>query len=157
MAVDLIFMMRREHPYDVIDDGTFFLASSLATAARLIPVMLRDRGPLGAARLLAKVALGRCYYFGLTQHGRPLSTGIAARGYCRFYPVPPDAVVLGEIVTAIDSRGRGHATRAIMLLINKLMPRGSSVFFIDTQIDNLPMRRSIQNLGFGSPLGGGAL
>lgn len=154
MAVDLIYSMRREHPYDVADSGDFFFARSLPTALRVVPVMLRDRGALGAAKLLAKIALGRCHYFGLARQGRPLSTGVAALGYCRFYRVPSDAIVLGEIITDKNSRGRGHATHAIMLLINAVIRRGSMVFYIDTQTGNLPMIRAIEKLGFGPAIGG---
>src|SRR5665213_1108805 len=138
MAVELIFMMHRERPYDVDNDGDFLFAESLIAALRIMPVILRDRGPLTTAKVIAKIMLRRCYYFGLTRVGRPISTGIAARGYCRFYPVRSDAIVLADIVTHEGNRGQGHATRAIMLAINEMIRRGSTIFYIDTQHANRP-------------------
>ncbi len=157
MSVDLIYKMHRDRAYEIGDASGFFFAESFASALRTLPIMVRDRGPLGALKLLVKVVLGRAYYFGLTEGGHPLSTGVAARGYCRFYPIAPEAVVLGEIVTDEKSRGRGYATRAIMLAINAMIRRGRSLYYIDTQTGNAPMIRAIEKLGFGPAIAGAAI
>jgi hypothetical protein len=135
-----------------VGDAGFFFVDSLTAAAPFLGLMVRDRGARGSLKLLAKLLLGRCIYFGLADGKMPLSTGLLALGYCRHYPVPASAVVIGEIVTQPHSRGRGLATRAIMLGVNKMTRKGSSLFYIDTQFDNLPMIRSIEKLGFGSAL-----
>jgi GNAT superfamily N-acetyltransferase len=141
--------MTRTHRYEVPADACFFFVSSTLSGIHRLPLMRRDRGPPGAIKLCAKIALKRCIYFGLAQDGQPLSTGIASLGYCRFYHVPRNAVVFGEIVTREESRGRGFATRAIMLAINRMIGNGSTLFYIDTQLKNAPMIRSIEKLGFG--------
>jgi Acetyltransferase (GNAT) family len=155
MAVDLIYNMQRTQQYE-LDDSSFFFVDSLSSALGRLPVMWRDRGVLGAAKLFAKVILHRCVYFGLALKRAPLSTGVLALGYCRFYPVPSDSIVIGEIVTAPTSRGNGHATRAIMLAISTMIRKGSTNFYIDTQRQNIPMIKAIAKLGFGRPIGGDA-
>jgi GNAT superfamily N-acetyltransferase len=155
MAVDLIYNMRRAKGYDSDANG-FFFVDSPRTALRTLPIMWRDRGLLGAAKLVGKVILRRCCYFGLAYKRQPLSTGVLALGYCRFYPVPADAIVIGEIETAPASRGHGYATRAIMLAIGTMVKTGSTNFYIDTQRQNVPMIKSIAKLGFGRPIGGDA-
>jgi len=155
MAVDLIYNMQRAQQYE-LDDRSFFFVDSLGSALSMLPVMWRDRGMLGAAKLFAKVILHRSFYFGLALDRQPLSTGVLALGYCRFYSVPSNAIVIGEIVTAATSRGKGYATRAIMLAISTMIRKGSTNFFIDTQRQNIPMIRSIEKLGFGRPTGGAA-
>ncbi|HEX4049405.1 MAG TPA: GNAT family N-acetyltransferase [Steroidobacteraceae bacterium] len=148
MGIDLIYSLRGLAPYDVNHDNSFFLVTSLSDALRYLRILINDRGLIGAAKLVAKITLGRCHYFGLADGNSPISTGIAALGYCSFYEVPTDAVVIGEIVTNEQCRGRGFATKAIMLLINAQMNRGRALFFIDTQGGNAPMIRAIQKLGF---------
>lgn len=156
MSVDLIYRMQRSAPYAVDRDG-FFFADSVISAIGALPFMFRERrGVTGAAKLFVKIAIRRCIYFGVARDGKPLSTGLLILGFCRYYAVPGDAIVIGEILTNPDCRGRGHATRAIMLAMNELMRRGPTTFYVDTQSPNLPMIRSIQKLGFGAPVGGTA-
>jgi len=151
VGVDLLYKISRSHPYSVADQD-FFFADDVYKAMRALPVLLRDRRLWGAAKVVAKIALGRCVYFGLRQGAAPISTGTLALGYCRFYPVEDDAVVIGEIVTAPDRRGRGLATRSIMLAVNAAIRHGTTTFYIDTQHNNLAMQRSIAKLGFGAPI-----
>ena len=155
MAIDLIYRMHRSQPYAVDEDG-FFFADSPAQVLRASSIMYRDRGTVGALKLAAKVLLKRCVYFGLAENGKPQSAGLVTLGYCRFYPVPSNAGVIGEIVTQPASRSHGYATRAVMLAINAMIRGGCTVFYIDTQRQNIPMIRSIQKLGFGQPIGGDA-
>ena len=155
MAVDLLYKMSNAEPYPVSGEN-FFFADSLFGSMRVLPVLIRDRGLSDAARVVAKIALGRCIYFGLRQGSVPQSTGTLALGYCRFYPVEGDAVVIGEIVTMPDRRGHGLATLSIMLAVNGAIRRGRKTFYIDTQRNNHAMQRSIAKLGFGAPVGGDA-
>ena len=156
MSVDLIYRMQRSVPYDADGEG-FFFSDSLFSAIAALPLMYRERrGLIGTAKLCMKIAIRRCIYFGLARDGRPFSTGLLILGYCRFYPVPGDAIVIGEILTDPGSRGRGYATRAIMLAMNELIRKGPTTFYIDTQTRNEPMIRSIRKLGFGAPVGGTA-
>jgi RimJ/RimL family protein N-acetyltransferase len=151
VGVDLLYKISRSEPYSAADQQ-FFFADNLYQAMRALPVLLRDRRPWGAMKVIAKIALGRCIYFGLRQGSAPLSTGTLALGYCRFYPVEQDAAVIGEIVTAPACRGRGLATRSIMLAVNGAIRRGTTTFYIDTQHNNHAMQRSIAKLGFGAPI-----
>jgi len=155
MPIDLIYRMHRSQPY-VVDGSAFFFVDSPPAVLRTLSIMSRDRGTFGTLKLVTKVLLRRCVYFGLAENGKPQSTGLIALGYCRFYLVPSNAAVIGEIVTEPASRGQGHATRAIMLAINGMIRAGYTVFYIDTQRQNVPMIRSIEKLGFGQPIGGDA-
>jgi RimJ/RimL family protein N-acetyltransferase len=156
VAVDLLYKMSTVVPYGV-SDANFFFADNLSGAMRVLSVLIRDRGLSGAAKAVAKIALGRCIYFGLRQGSMPQSTGTLALGYCRFYPVEKDAIVIGEIVTAPERRGRGLATLSIMLAVNSAIQRGTKIFYIDTQRNNHAMQRSIAKLGFGAPIAGDAV
>lgn len=153
MAVDLLYRISRAEPY-IVSDENFFFADSLFGAMRVLPVLMRDRGLAGAAKVVTKIVLGRCVYFGLRNGPLPQSTGTLALGYCRFYPVEREAIVIGEIVTNPDRRGRGLATLSIMLAVNSAIRRGTTTFYIDTQRNNHAMQRSIAKLGFGAPIGG---
>ncbi len=155
VSVDLIYTMRRRSNYEV-DAAGFFLVASLADALREFPLLVRDRGVLQACKLALKVALRRCCYFGIASDQQPVTTGVLALGYCKFYPVPADSIVIGEIETKEAHRGKGHATRAIMLAINAMVRTGAETFYIDTQSHNGPMIRSIQKLGFGPAISGSA-
>lgn len=155
MSVDLIYMMRRQTSY-AVDSAGFFLVTSLADVLREFPLLIRDRGAFQACKLAVKVALRRCCYFGIASNRRPVTTGVLALGYCKFYPVPVDSIVIGEIVTDEGHRGKGHATRAIMLAINAMLRTGADTFYIDTQLHNGPMIRSIHKLGFGPAVSGNA-
>jgi hypothetical protein len=155
MSVDLIYRMLRDAPYDA-DQSGFFIAKKSSDAVRMLPFMIHDRGLLQAAKLALKVALRRCCYFGIAKDGKPLTTGILAMGYCKFYPVSADSIVIGEIATDAAHRGEGHATRAIKLAVNSMLRGGSDTFYIDTQRHNAPMIRSIEKLGFGPAVAGSA-
>ena len=155
MAVDLIYRMDRTQKYDVPDAG-FVLVDSLSRAIPRLPAMWRERGIFGTAKLLVKVVLRRCLYFGLAPEGKVLSSGVMTFGRCRFYPVAADAIVIGEIATDAANRGHGYATRAIMLAINSMIHNGPRAFYIDTQRENVSMIRSIEKLGFGRAIGGDA-
>jgi GNAT superfamily N-acetyltransferase len=155
VSVDLLYKISRAEPYGAADPN-FFFADSITGAMRALPVLMRDRGLVGAAKVVAKIALGRCVYFGLRAGSMPQSTGTLALGYCRFYPVEKEAIVIGEIVTVPERRGRGLATLSIMLAVNSAIRRGTTTFYIDTQRNNHAMQRSIAKLGFGAPIDGDA-
>jgi RimJ/RimL family protein N-acetyltransferase len=155
VAVDLLYRMRRSGPYPVNSDK-FFFVDNLVTTIQALPVLVRDRGWVGCGKVVAKIVLGRCIYFGLASESRPQSTGTLALGYSRFYPVESDAIVIGEIVTVPESRGQGLATLSVMLAINAVVRRGARTFYIDTQRMNVAMQRAITKLGFGPPIGGDA-
>jgi hypothetical protein len=157
VSVDLIYTLKRDTHYAVDSEG-FFLLRTTTDALRYFPILFRDKGVLLGAKLALKVSLRRSCYFGIARDGSPLSTGVLALGYCRYYPVPSDAIVIGEIETKPLHRGNGHATRAIMLAMNSMVESGgTAVFYIDTQLHNAPMIRAIHKLGFGTAVSGNAI
>jgi RimJ/RimL family protein N-acetyltransferase len=151
MPAELIYRMERCDPYPT-SSNDFLLVESMAQALPVLPHLIEERGFAGTARLLGKLILHRCSYILTREMGETVSTGVLSFGYCRHYVVSPGSVIIGEIATKASSRGRGLATRTIMLGINEMIRRGLYVFYIDTQKNNLPMIRSIEKLGFGVPL-----
>ena len=108
---------------------------------------------MGFARQLVKtLSKNRLFYFTLSD-GAVVTIGTLAIGFCNFYTVEPDAVVIGSVWTGDAFRGKGLATRSIRAAVNGMIARNCSIFYIDTQASNTAMLRSIENLGFGAPIG----
>src|ERR1022692_2522867 len=108
MTVDLLFRAVRSKPYEV-DAAGFFCVDSPAAGVCTLSALGLGRKPVGTVKLLAKLALKRCAAFGIREDGAAKMTGVLALGYCKWYSVEPDAVVIGEIYTVPHVRGRGYA------------------------------------------------
>jgi GNAT superfamily N-acetyltransferase len=151
MSTDLIYRMQRTLPYATTRSG-FGSAETAGAGLKVFPAILHERGMVGTAKLVIKLGLRRCLYFFLTDNGRIVSTGVLTYGRYGLHEVSREAIVIGEIATRPDARGKGFATQAIMLAINLMVRRGACDFYIDTQPENGPMLRSIEKLGFGAPI-----
>lgn len=109
-------------------------------------------GRAGAAKALAKLATGRRMLYLAWFQNRPASYGWCSLGFCRHYPVEPQAVVIGPIFTVAELRGRGLAAFALGRALDSFFLRGRRIFYIDTSTENAASRRVIEKCGFGPPV-----
>lgn len=136
----LPFAAAETTPLTMIDGPRAGLANLRRLAARF--------GAPAAARIVARSLRANRLFFCTPTAGAIACSGTLSLGFCNFYPVEPDAVVIGTIETVPESRGRGLATMAIRAAMNAMIARGFGRFYIDTQDDNVAMLRSIAKLGF---------
>ena len=149
---ELIFRQVRTERFADAGIKDFVLVDGPGLALRHAPALTKHFG-LGFARQLAKtLSKNRLFYFTLSD-GAVVTIGTLAIGFCNFYTVEPDAVVIGSVWTGDAFRGKGLATRSIRAAVNGMIARNCSIFYIDTQASNTAMLRSIENLGFGAPIG----
>lgn len=153
MEVDyLLFKTLRRVPFQLDRKDDVFVVAGLVGIMRHWPMLWRWSTILARAKLALNIAAGRSIFFGIQSAGNPVSTGMLALGYCRYYKVEPEAVVIGMIKTDPLRRGEGLATRAIKVAMNTMIERGLTVFYIETRRDNIAMQLSIEKLGFGQPV-----
>src|SRR5690349_1817990 len=73
-----------------------------------------------ALKTTLKVLSRRRIFFGVVLDQRVVSSGWANLGFCHFYPVERDSVVLGTLWTAPELRGQGLASTAIRQVMGLL-------------------------------------
>ena len=151
--VNYIYRQTRSSAYGGVPMEGFVLIDDPWKLLMHYGKVLRSVGPRESAKLLAKSFTRNRQFFFIAVDGRIATHGSAAISFCNYYGVEANGVVIGAIWTDPAFRGRGYATRGIMNAMNRLMSRGHSVFYIDTQENNFPMQRSIEKLGFGDAVG----
>jgi ribosomal protein S18 acetylase RimI-like enzyme len=146
-----IFVQDRSSPFPINETVPIVLIAGLIEAVKAVPRLTKRFGPALAVRTVAKSAFPNRLFFFTPPKGSITSSGGLALGFCKFYAVEKEAVVIGTIETTPEHRGRGLATMTIKAAMNAMIARGYTRFYIDTQEGNVPMLRSIENLEFGPP------
>lgn len=147
----LIYKQTRAVPFDVLPlaGAGFFCAS---TPMQLRAIWRPLVGFFGLSRagksVLKLVGRRRCFY-GVVADGVLIHFGWVSFGFCRFYDVTSDSCVIGPIWSSASSRGQGVATRAMKLVMNRLIASGKHTFYIDTSEDNIACQRAIDKCEFG--------
>lgn len=152
--VDLLYRTHRTQPFEVEAGEPVLVIEGPRALYRQRAALARWSTPPERIKLAVKIAVGRSVFFAIGQPGGLATTGVLALGYCSYYPVEPEAVVITSLETDPARRGEGLATRAIKGAMNAMIARGRTLFYIDTQKGNIAMQRSIEKLGFGPPLAG---
>jgi len=153
-GLQLIYRQTRCTPLALAerDDVCFVLLTTPWQALPRLPLLGRHFGWAGALKVVAKLAAGRRSLYLVLRAGLIVSTGWCNVGLCRYYPVEPDAVVVGPIWSAPASRGQGFAAFALARALNALIGQGRRVFYIDTFESNLACQRVIAKCAFGEPV-----
>lgn len=149
MRVNLLFRTVRDEPFLLDETDDMFIVAGLVELIRYWPMLRRWSTFSNRIKLVLKIIARRDVFFGVRSSGKPVSTGVLALGYCRYYPVEPEAIVIVTITTDSERRREGLATRSIKSAINAMIERGHTIFYIDTGRGNIPMQRAIEKLGFG--------
>lgn len=154
LPCQLIFRMRRTKLFDTtVPEGfEFVLVGSVFRFVRLSGAFWRIAGPRELLRGIARVCVRRKFYC-VHKNGHILHYGWVNVAFCKHYPVKSGEVVIGPIWSALEARGHGLATVGIQMVINELIKRSLTIFFIDTSFENLACLKVIEKCGFGAPVG----
>lgn len=129
-------------------EGVFIMAAGVRDIPACFPAWTRSSGVLEAVKTSLKVLIGKRIFFGVLRGQQIAQSGWANLGFCQYYPVEPDAAVLGTLWTSPEFRGRGLAPAALRSIMTFLHQKGCRRFYIDVGASNLPSRRMIEKTGF---------
>jgi RimJ/RimL family protein N-acetyltransferase len=146
-----IFVQDRPQLFPAEATSPVVLIAGLRSAIRALPRLVMRFGWPRAVRIIARSAFSNRLFFFTPADGAIVCSGTISIGFCNFYAVEKTAVVIGTIETVPANRGKGIATMTIKAVMNVMIHRGFTRFYIDTQSDNTAMLRSIDKLGFGPP------
>jgi RimJ/RimL family protein N-acetyltransferase len=125
------------------------VVTGLSGALRHFPLWVKNWGWKQAVEAFLKVLTGRrLVYFSVVGEKKLVQSGWANLGFCRYYPVERDAVVLGTLYTTPEFRGQGFSTRAKSYVISYLYKKGYRRFYADTSPANLAAQKTSEKLGF---------
>ncbi len=108
----------------------------------------RNWGLKQAVRASLKVMSQKRAFYGVMLGGRIVHSAWANFGFCRYYSVEPESVVLGTLWTSPPFRGKGLAPAAMRRLMRYLFSRGYRRFYVDVAPNNQPSVRAIEKAGF---------
>jgi len=149
----LIYRLDRTAPlYEPpLSKGSFVFVAGIAGLWANLPLWIKNWGWAEALKTALKVLSKRRIFFGILMGAEVVQRGWANLGFCRYYLVERDSVVLGSLYTAPDHRAQGLASAAMRLTIDALYRKGYRRFYVDTSRANVASQRMIQKSGF-SPL-----
>ena len=74
-------------------------------------------------------------------------------GFCKYYPIEPNSVVIGPVWTDENYRKQGFATSLLKAaLVFMKNDTDTDFVYIDTSEQNLSMQSVIKKCGFGEPI-----
>jgi GNAT superfamily N-acetyltransferase len=124
------------------------ILASFGDVLRNFALLTKNWGFLAAIKTAAKVFSGRRIPYFSVMDGRIVQSGWANIGFCRYYPVEPNAVVLGTLFTEPEYRRRGLSTSAKSQMMAFLYSKGYRRLYADTSEANIPAQRTSEKLGF---------
>jgi hypothetical protein len=154
LRFQLVYRLERSEPYTASLDAEhqFMFLSSAPAAVKRFSKIVGYCGYPGAIKAIAKLISGKRSLYLVSNSGKVVSAGWCSTGFCRFYRIEPEAVVIGPIWTRAETRGKGLASSALQLAINAQIQKGRRLFYIDTEKMNLPAQRVFAKSGFGPPV-----
>ena len=90
----------------------------------------------------------RILFYTIVPGGAIAQSGWANLGFCHYYPIESDAVVLGTLFTLPSFRRQGFSTGAKSRVMAYLYARGYRRFYSDTTPANVASQRTSEKLGF---------
>ena len=150
---ELYFRLARDQHYPAVDTTDFVLIDRPGKVILHAAELALYLGLPGLFKLLIKSLGSSRRFYAIIQNHAIVACGTLTIGFCRYYDVEPDAVVIGSVWTNEALRGQGLATRSLRAAMNSMLDAGRTLFYIDTQENNLPMLKAIEKLGFGEPIG----
>ena len=145
-----VFKLGKNQAYPNVDTSDFHMLDTFSETLKHLPVLMGHFKTIDLAKLLIRSMLSNRYFYYVKKEGRIVSRGQLSKGFCHYYTVENDDVVIGSIWTDPECRGQGLASISMQAAINAMVTKGSSTFYIDTQETNAGMLKSIANIGFGS-------
>jgi len=147
-----VFRQRPTSCFSNVSSQGFVLIASPSDLLRHWQILISHFGVKQFVIQAVKSLFRNRFIYFIAQSGRIVSLGSLSLGFCKYYPVAPDSVVIGSIWTDPECRGRGLAARGMKAVMNLMMDRARGGFYIDTQEHNFGMLKAIENSGFGQPV-----
>jgi len=149
----LIFRQTRSEPFYTAEIAglNFHFVNTIAKGASAWRSIRKLQSTASALKTLAKISRGRIFYF-ITENEKIIHTGWITSSSCRHYNVENGDIVIGPIWSSETTRSRGIGAWATKMAINKMVDKGSKVFFIDTSNNNIPCLKLIDKCDFGAPI-----
>ena len=122
--------------------------TQLPTTVANFPIWVKSWGWREALKTVLKILTGKRFLFGVIRGKRVVQRGWLNVGFCEFYPVERDAIVVGSLETEPLHRGQGLASSTIYQGLVFLSQRGYRRFYVDTSLANLASQRMIAKAGF---------
>jgi RimJ/RimL family protein N-acetyltransferase len=135
-----------------LSKGAFVQVEGVTGVRNNLPIWVKNWGWAEALKTSLKIISRKRIFFGIVSDTVVVQRGWANLGFCRYYSVERDSVVLGSLYTAPDHRAQGLASAAMRRSINELFRRGHRRFYVDTSQANIASQRMIQKTGFSQPL-----
>ncbi|GEM_PF-1002988 len=145
-----VFKLGQNKAYPNVDTSGFFMLDTFTKTLTHLPVLMGHFKASEVVKLLIRSVFSNRYFYYIKKEGRIVSRGQLSKGFCHYYTVDIDDVVIGSIWTDPECRGQGLASISMQAAINAMVNKGSSTFYIDTQETNIGMLKSIAKIGFGS-------
>jgi predicted GNAT family N-acyltransferase len=147
-----VFKLTQKKAYPDVDTSGFFMLDTFTRTLKHLPVLAAHFSVIELLKLLRRSLLGNRYFYYIKKDGKVVSRGQLSTGFCNYYQVESNAVVIGSIWTDPQCRGQGLASKSMQAAINYMVTKGQDVFYIDTQQANTGMLKSIAKNGFGQPV-----
>lgn len=153
MPIQLIYRQERTEPFDVAlaSAARFILCNGVRDGLQLAGFLMKRSENAGLVKDILKLATPSRLYACLVAADSILSECYITLSHCRHYKVERRSVVLGPVWTDRDCRGQGLATSLLKSIMNNMISRGNTIFYIDTSDQNTAMQHVIQHCGFGTP------
>ncbi len=145
---EYVFKLEQKHAYPNVDISDFVMLDSFSKTIKHIAIVTAHLGITKTIVQLIKNLFPSRYFYFLTKDGVIITCGQLTTGFCRYYHVNSNDVVIGSIWTAPQYRGQGLASRGMQAAINFMIAAGWSSFYIDTQENNIGMIKAIEKNGF---------
>jgi len=145
-------VVKGQYIIEPIPDYSFCLFESIGDGLGIAGALRRRFGIIGTSKILLKLAGNRRKFYCILFKDEIVNYGWAALSFCRHYDVREGDVVVGPVWTDPSYRSKGLAVHGMKNLINQMLSRGHSVYFVDTAESNWPMQRVIDKCGFGKPV-----
>lgn len=116
-------------------------------------ILAANFGRLGLWKKRVKLWIGRRAFFGIISENQLVHYGWVSFGFCKHYKIEKTNAVIGPVWTSENNRGKGLATIALKLSINRILECGWRGIYIDTTEDNLAMQRVIHRCDFNTLVG----
>lgn len=140
-------------PFEIqpIPDLQFQLIDNIADAISAWKNIRTVQSIFYTLKTIAKIIGGRTFYC-VIEGKEIIHTGWITLSSCKYYNVQNGDTVIGPIWSSTSKSNRGIGAWATKMAINKMMDKGSRVFFIDTSDNNFPCQKLIAKCEFGNPV-----
>ncbi len=154
MQVQYVYKLPIKSTIPVVEraDCGFYFLRTLEGGGKSFGLLVNAFGLVGGIKAVVKLGMGRRFLYIVESGGRAVNTGWVSVGFCKFYEIESEAVVIGPVYTPEECRGHGYATFGLSQAVAALLREKIPEIYIDTATDNFGMQKVIERCGFGAPV-----